>query len=443
MRRLILADLLDNSRVWLGVLLVMISTALVAAVVASDIETGVTAGGNVALALYAISGVIILFSAVTAIIVLGSVTALAVTLHQRAYALWQLVGFRPGHVRAVVHAQVAILAVLGSGIGCALALPAVGPLFRFSFASTADFDTATPRFGVLSAAGVVLFVLLLAVASSARGARRAALTPAIATLREADVPRVPMTGKRWITATIMVGLLAWIVSTLPGTAVERLAVPLMLIGPLVAGILATMGPLFMAPLVRAWTALVPTTWSSAWYLARNTTASHISRSAAVINPLVVATALAGGLYAANDTVRAATTDAGSLSAGTVVLLLGGPLVLSLVGATVSVFMSSRTREREVALLVATGATWATAIRAAVAEALIYVGTAALLGVAAVTVTRIVGLWAAGTGLPSTVSQPATAVAVIICGAALLMVPATVIPTLVALRRNAPRLLTGE
>lgn len=445
MRRLIIGDLLENARVWLGVLIVTIGAALVGAVVASDIETGLAAGGLIALALYSISGTIIVFSAVAALVVLGSVTALAVTLHQRAYALWQLIGLRPASIRLVVHAQLAIVAVVGGVAGCLLAVPVLTPLYRFSFAGgNPEFNTLTVRFGLVSAAGVVLFILLLVTAASARGARRASRTPVIQSLREAQVPSVSMTLKRWIGGALVLALLVAIVSSLPGTAPDQLSVPLMVVGPLLAGLFTAAGPLFLSRLVRAWTSLVPASWSSAWYLARNRTESHISRSATVINPLVVAVALAGGLYAAGGLSGDAGGNSGTLPPGGVVLLLGGPLMLSLLGATVSIFMSSRSREREVALVVATGATWGTAIRAAVAEALIYVGTAGLLGAVAVLVTRAVGVWASGAGLSAmTSSSAATAVVLLVAGGALLMVPATVIPTVLALRRDVPRLLTAE
>ncbi|MEV7098030.1 FtsX-like permease family protein [Amycolatopsis sp. NPDC051045] len=442
MLRLIFSDLLDNVRVWLGVLLVTAATAVVGAVVACDIETGLVTGGNVALALYGISSTMIVFSVAAALVVLGSVTALAVTLHQRAYALWQLVGLRPAHVRTVVHAQLATLAFTGGTAGCFLAAPVLRPLFRFSFATSPDFSSLRPSFGFVSAAAVVVFVVLLAVAASARGARRAAHTPVIRTLREADAPPVTMSRKRWVAAGAMVAVLVWLVSTLPGTDPGRMSAPLMLVGPLVAGIFTALGPLFMAALVRGWTALIPESRSSAWYLARNASVSHLGRSTAVINPLLLAIALAGGLYAAGDAAHGATGDPGPMPVGAVVLLLGGPVLLSLLGATATLFMASRSREREVALVVAGGGSPATVTAAAAAEAVIYVGTACLLGIAAVATTLLAAAWGTGQGLAVSAATT-TAVAVLTAGGALLIVPATVIPALLALRQDVPRALAAE
>jgi putative ABC transport system permease protein len=135
--------------------------------------------------------------------------------------------------------------------------------------------------------------------------------------------------------------------------VERLEVPLWIISPLVATLLVCLGPIAFPALLRGWTSLVPRRWST--FLARSA-AHSIGRSTGAVNPLMVAVALAGGLYSANGTVRAAegTSASPSISIGTVVLLLGGPLLLSALGSAVTIFMSARVRNREAALVRATG-----------------------------------------------------------------------------------------
>lgn len=66
-----------------------------------------------------------------------------------------------------------------------------------------------------------------------------------------------------------------------------------------------------------------------------------------------------------------------------VLLLGGPILLCAVGAAVSVVMTSKSRARDVALLVASGAHPRTLVAAAACEAFIHVATATLVGAAVV------------------------------------------------------------
>ncbi|WP_433132506.1 hypothetical protein ACQPWW_13320 [Micromonospora sp. CA-240977] len=443
MRRLVFADLLDNARIWFGLFAVTALTAVVTAVVAAAIETGVVVGGFVALALYAISGTMLMFGAVTAFVVLGSVAGLAVTLQQRAYALWQVIGLRPAHVRRIVLAQVAIVALAGGMSGCLIARPVLGPLFRFGFSAGTGIAGLDVKFGLLSATVVVVFVVLLALAAGAKGARRAARTEVIATLREADAPPAAMNAKRWVGGGLLLVLLSGISLSLPDTNADKLSAPLMLIGALLSGICAAWSPLLLGRLMRFWTALVPASWSSAWYLARQTTAGNLGRSAAAVNPLMVAVALVGSLYAAHDVVgRAPGSQSPPLQAGAVVFLLGGPVVLSALGATMTIFMASRTRERDVALLTATGASWATALRAAAAESLIYVGTAALLGAAVVGLIRLLGALVVGAAVvPS--AETVTSMALVLFGGVVLMVPATVVPTVLALRQDAPLALSAE
>ncbi|MFI7143034.1 FtsX-like permease family protein [Streptomyces massasporeus] len=435
MFRLILTDLLDTARIWLGATLVAAVAAVAGAVAASDVQTAVQTGGTASLALYGISGTVILFCAATTFVVLGTVIHLAVTLHQRSYALWQLVGLAPGHVRAVVQAQLGIIALVGGIAGCAAAAPAVGPLFRFCFADVPELRGVTPGFGPTAAGAVVIYVLLVVILGGARGARRAARTPALEALREPEAPSRTMNKTRWVTGAALAALLISVVAGLPDKEADQIASPLMLIGPLTAGLLAALGPLYLAALLRVWTAVVPTTAFAWWHLARNSAAHHVSRSAGAVHPLVVAVSLAGGLYAAQGTA----SGGRSVPVGGVVLILGGPLLLSLTGAAVTLFMAGRQREREIALLLAAGATTATVVAVAASEAVIFVVTAALLGGTAVLTTGLAGAWALQT--PPSFGLGATAT---VLGAGLaLLLAATVIPTLLALRKDTVRTLTAE
>jgi putative ABC transport system permease protein len=74
----------------------------------------------------------------------------------------------------------------------------------------------------------------------------------------------------------------------------------------------------------------------------------------------------------------------------VVLILGGPVLLSLTGAAVTLFMAGRQRERGIALLVTAGGSAVTVVTAAAAGAVIHVATAALLGGIAVLATGLAG-----------------------------------------------------
>ncbi|MET0423170.1 MAG: FtsX-like permease family protein [Actinoplanes sp.] len=441
MLRLIWSDLLESVRIWLGIVVVSAAAAVVGAVVATDVETGVATGGTTALALYAVSGTMTVLGLASAFVVLGSVSGLVTTLKQRDYALWQLAGLRARQIRAVVYVQLATLALLGSVAGIALALPLVGPLFRYGFSTSEGLTAVEPRFGPVSGAAVAGFVVLLVVAGSRRGVRSAGRVPIIQTLREADVGEAAMTWPRWALAAAALGVLGAVGSTLPGRDPDQVGAPLMLFGPLLALALVALAPALTTRLIGGWTRVLPQSRSTGWYLARNATMSAGGRSIPVINPLMVSIALAGGVYAAAGAGGAA---GGTVTAPTVVLLLGGPVLLSLLGASATIFMSSRIREREVALVVATGGTRATVVSAAASEAVIYVGTAVLLGAAVVTVTSLVGGWATGQGPAALLTAgPPAAIAAVTGLGAILIVPATVLPALAALRTDVPQVLAAE
>jgi len=443
MLRLIISDLLANLRIWLGTLVVAAATGAVSTVAAAEIETAARTGGNPGLALYAISGTALLFATLSAVVVLGSISNLAVALQQRAYALWQLVGIRPVLIRLVVLTQLLIVAVIGAAVGCAATAPALPALFRFFFTGANGLEGLRPRFGPAAAGGVIVFVTAVVVLSGARGAGRASRVPALQTLREPDRPSRRMGVPRWLSAGAVLAIVVSVVASLPGTAPGRLSTPLMIIAPLVAAFLSAVSPLLLPVFLRGWTALIPPTISASWYLARNSTAQNVSRSTAAVSPLMVAVALTGGFYTATAIGGAAVsresmTTAADVGNGTVALLIGGPVLLAVLGATATIFMSSRSREREFALIQAAGGTGATVLGAAACEAVIYVVTAALLGAVAVAVTAVTGWWVEGSW-----EFGAGPVGVLAGAGLLLTLAATVLPTWTALRAEIPRTLAAE
>ncbi|TQS45259.1 FtsX-like permease family protein [Cryptosporangium phraense] len=427
MLRLILSDLLTNRRIWLGTLVVSAATATTVAVAASLVETGVRIGGDVGLALGAVSGSVLVFSVVAAVIVLGTVANLTVALQRRDYALWQLVGVLPTRVGRVVSAQLFLVAVVGAVLGCLATAPFLQAFFDFSLKDSSGLGRPRVSFGPVSIASVIVLVTVLVVLGGRRAAGRAGRVSPLESLREPELPGLRMSAWRWVSGIGFALVALAVASSLPGTAVDRLSVPLMLIGALLAAVVSAFGPIVFPRVLAGWTGLVPQ--SISWYLARNSARHNLSRSSAVISSLTVAIALVGTFYSSTD----------AASSGTVVLILGGPLLLSLLGAAVAVAMSSRTREREGALIRAAGGTEETLVVAAVWEAVVYVVTASLLGVAVVVGTALIGAWAASAA-PRWGLGPVLVTAL---AGLVLMLVATVIPTALASRRAVPAVLAAE
>lgn len=447
MTRLILSDLAAHARVWLGILAVTMVAGLVGAIAAGLIETGIFHGGRVQQTLSSTSSAVVTFTILTAFIVLGSTANLTVALQQRSYALWQLVGMRPTLVALVVLAQLGIVGVFGALIGCLIAVPFFGPLFTWTFRTWEGMQGISLHLGVVSMLVVAGTIAVIVLVGGLRGARRASRTPPIEALRDPEPPQMRVGWFRIVLIVVTLGGTVALALNLDGAAsISAFSGQAILLTPLAAAALAAAGPIVFPLILRAWTELLPASTSASWFLARNSARYRLSHSSAAISPLMVAIALAGGLYTTGATLataqaaRTGSSDGFDLAPEGVVLLLGGPLLLSAVAAAATVFMSGHAREREFALVQAAGSTHAGIMLTAIWEAVIYTVTAAILGTAA----TVVGGYIIATKLSlpfPTVSY--STLGLIAGGGFMLILAATVTPTAAALRHEIPRTLAVE
>jgi putative ABC transport system permease protein len=450
MLRLILADLVANARTWLGVLLLTVVVGFVGGLAASLAETGLDYGGQTKDQLISLSVTAALFTGVAALTVLSSSARLTVALQQRGYALWRLVGIPPLGVGAVVLAQLLAVALLGAGFGALLALPAAQPFFDYIFAAWPDLLGARVSYGPAAMATVVASAAGIVLLGGLRGARRASRVAAVQALREPEPPRTRMGWPRWAAAAALTTGLVAMTAGLDGVDIGIASSQVMLIGLLLAALLAALGPALYPVVLAGWTALVPRRASAAWFLARHNARYRLSQSIAAIGPLTVAIALTGGLYTAAETLARAVelqtgrTSGYNLAPEGVIVFLGGPLLLAAVAAAAAVFMSGRARDRDAALVQAAGATPGTVLTAAAWEAVIYVVTAVLLGGLAIVVGGLLAAWALGTTVPGvTASFAVLPPALVAAGGLVLVLAATVLPTVAALRTDVARVLAAE
>lgn len=450
MLRLILADLLANARIWLGVFALTVVAGGIGGIAASLAETGVVAGGAVQEGLAGITAAVAVFAGVTALAVLGSIATLTVTLQHRGYALWQLVGIPPAVIGTTVLSQLFVVAVIGAALGSLAVSPAVAPFFAYVFAGQSELEGVPVRYGVASVGWVVVAVAGVVVLGGFRSARRASRVGAIEALREPEPARLRMGWLRWLLAA---GLLAGVVGMsagMAGSSFSTVSSQVMLLSPLVAALFTALGPVLFPLVLRGWTALVPRRASASWFLARNSARFRLSQSTAAISPLLVGIALTGGLFSAAATLAAALERQTGRAAGYdlapegVITLLGGPLLLAAVAAAATVFMSGHARERDFALIQAAGAGHGTIVAAAAWEAVIYVVTATLLGGAAILASGLVTAGALGTIIPGVTPVFVLGPAALVAGCGLVLVAAaTVLPTVTALRHDIARTLAAD
>lgn len=446
MIRLVVSDLGWHAREWIGILVVTIATGFVGAIAAGLLETGASNGGDVQVTLIGGSGVVLTFSTVTALIVLSSSANLTVTLQQRSYALWQLAGIRPRQVGRVVLGQLIAIGILGAVCGSILARVFFRSVFEFAFADWPGMNGLPLRLGAASVGCVAVAVVGTIVLGGLRGVRRASRVAPIEALREPEPPSVKLTWFRMLLAAATATGIVWMALAMNSGDFDLIMNSSIFVTPMIAALLAAAGPVLFPLVLRAWTACVPSRASAAWYLARHSAAHRLSRSTAAISPLMVAVALTGGLYTTVAVLKQAfieRTGDGSgfgIEFASVVLMLGGPLLLSGIAAAATVFMSSHAREREFALVQAAGSTRRTIVWMSVFEAGIYAITATILGLVAIAAGGIITVSALEL---HTLPISFVSVGLVAGGGFALLLVATLVPTLAALRTEIPRTLAVE
>ena len=173
LRHLVVGELLVEARTWVGAGVVAGTAAAVGAVAACLLQSAVEVGGTAGLALYPIAGVVVVFSLVATLVVLSSVAALTISSQQRSHALWQLIGMDPRQVRAIVLAQLSLVALAGSLAGTAVAAPLVLPFCRWVLRGSSGLQQVAVSFGPGAAAVVVAVVTALVTAGGRRSTRAA------------------------------------------------------------------------------------------------------------------------------------------------------------------------------------------------------------------------------------------------------------------------------
>lgn len=442
MIRLVLCDLRDHAATWAGAFCVAVACGFVGGFAASLIATARTYPNLESLAVTTI-----MFSAFAAVAVLVSAANLTVAAQCRSYALWQLANVSPRRVAAVVLAQLAVVAVLGAAVGTSIEAASFAPLFPIVFSSPfyQPIDQVVLDVGLPLMPGVWLAVVGVFLVGGLKGARSAGRTPPLAALRETELPRKGVT---WLRVLLFVGLVlgTWqLASSLYGKDLDALSNSLFL-PLLMAAALVTVAPVVFSVLLGAWTSLVPQGRLCAWYLARRTARYSLSASTSVEVPIMVGFGLVAGIFSLGSLLETAMHQQGltgysaTLDFTSIVLLLGGPVLLCAVGAAVSVVMTSKTRTRDVSLLVAAGARPGTLLAAAACEALVHAVTATLAGMAVVVASNAVV--ASAVGMPPFSGLAFGEGLVVSLAGFVLVLAATLAPTCAALHREPALVLAA-
>ena len=462
--RMALADLRESWTAWLAVSLAFVATNAAVGLSWLAMHSGLAAvsAGTIsdedAPLVMADGSLNLVLCTLVALAVVGTSTSLVVGSRRGSIARLALAGAAPGRLVGLLMVQLGLVALACSVVGDLVAVLSQ-PWVLHSVA--ADRSLATPEALVSPAVlvGSSLYCAAIAMVGGLRQARRATRISPVEALRSAaGAPRRP--ARWWVVALRWLGFAAsigGIVAALVGfrvaahelgddamSTVSQLA---FLTLPVVGLALVLVAPYVVVPLTLAWTRLLPVPGVS-WHLARRTVAARAERLTTSVVPVMFAVGLLTGMMTLSATLVATLRANGAdfeldgATVTTVLTTVGLPLVIAVAGSVGNLAMMSRQRDAELALAGVIGATPAQQRLLPALEATMVVGTAGLLGLAMAAASGAVLASGLHFAVPVTaMSMPVGLLVWVLLGSWLVTVLATTVPSLPALRRPAPAVIS--
>lgn len=453
MPTVIAAELRDSWSAWLGVCLGFVMTGFGLTLSALVVQSALGARELIpeleSSAYAIIGGSNLVLCTVVGLSVVAASTSLVVESRRGAVARLALAGATPGGVVASIVSQLTVVAVASALIGDVLAVAALRPALDYLQAERGAESAGIAVPGVIEPVTLVavnLMWVLIVCGGGLREVRRASLIPPVEALRQAQgggsvVHRRDLgRGLRAVLALLLVVAMFAVVPVLAASRNSETFTQIMqmnLFGLVVVGwFFAELMGVIVRPLTAVWTRLVPPTTSPSWWIARATVLARAERLARSVTPVMFSIGLAFGVLGLPATYNAIFAAAGidvvleHVGAETFLVNLGLALGISLCGSVGSLFMMSKQREAELALLGIAGATPRQRTAAATLEAVMVTGTAAILGLTMVSVSFAHLAYATpAAGFPFALHVPVLpfVVALVVTGG--ITVLATVVPTL--------------
>ncbi|MFF2900394.1 FtsX-like permease family protein [Streptomyces sp. NPDC057966] len=387
--RLVLSDIRMQASMWLWTFLCAVVGAACAAgsVIAmfTAVSTARAAGdARMVSASIALGGNIVFFTALAAVGIVASTVGLTLTTQRRDHALWAILGIPRNRIRFILRTE---LVVLGAAAG-ALAVP-LAPLVAST--ALAQWTTtglylhgATAGFHLWHVGASVLSGVVPCLLGGWGVTRRAVKTPEMRAFRDlSDPPARPGVMRSVLALCLLAGVVGmWI----PGLGLEleggieqrtafAFAGDLFLIC-----LLLLMGPWVLTPLMRFWTALVPSR-GVAWHLAVQSCRTRAARSVATVLPFALSLSFVGLFMVMGNVMPGSTAGLGD-----VLVVLGWVFVVSWVGGLAVIALVGRERTRDSAIVTVAGARPGVVTRSTIYEGVIYAGTAIVFGAIAIAVT---------------------------------------------------------
>ena len=224
-------------------------------------------------------------------------------------------------------------------------------------------------------------------------ARTAGRTTPLQALTSQPLKKLDMTWIRLLLFAVLLTITVWfsysIIVDGPNNGMDRsIYLPILLVGTLVP-----IAPVLFLLFMRIWTLLVPQR-CVVWFLARRMALYNFSLSTSVQTPIMVGFGMVAGILTIINTMKHYAMDIGitnfnGLDLTSTILAMGGPILLSAVGAAASIGMTARSRISDVKLLAISGASPRTLILAAICETFIHSANATFVGIIAVAASNYI------------------------------------------------------
>lgn len=456
--RFALADQRRSWRAWVGVWVTLLVTAAALTGASLVIATGNAqpsgVKGTFSQDFLSTSGVVnAAMITLVGWLMIRATAAQLVHLRTRAMSSWQLVGLSPRQVGRVLLVQGFVAAATAL-----VTAPPLGYLVARVYLAGAAAE-ALPRYGELVAPPVAVapsaFVVptfLLAVATFLglrRPYRMILQADPVTTVRDLpDDEAARVRPVRILLAAAAVSAafvwLFWAVDQTGSTREQQAGGALFTLLLAVVALVSASAPVVIVAVHRGWTWLVPRQFTG-WHLARAGLVHAPKRVVAACLPLAVVVILPAGLqlvsgsFHASEAASAARSTTDGAPLGQVLLIVGLPCVVAIVGAAMALMSAGARRDADLALISLAGATPRSLMRQIVAEAVSVSVTGLIAGGVGLGVVALATHHALSRMLPVVVlSVPVPTLALTLVTAVAVTGVAVLAPALPALSRPPHR-----
>lgn len=389
--RLVLSDVRMQASMWLWTLVCAAVGAACSAGSVIAMFTAVSAAraagdARMVSASIALGGNIVFFTVVAAVGIVASTVGLTLVTQRREHALWVILGIPRNRVRFILRTELVVLGTLAGALAVPLA-PLVASIALTQWKSTGlDLHGATVGFQLWHIGAGVLSGVVPCLLGGWGVTRRSAKTPEMRAFRDHSDPLArPGVARSILAFCLLAGVVGmWI----PGLGLEleggieqrtafAFAGNLFLIC-----LLLLMGPWVLTPLVKFWTALVPSR-GVAWHLAVQSCRTRAARSVTTVLPFALSLSFVGLFMVMGNVMPGS-----SAGLNDVLVVLGWVFVVSWVGGLAVIALVGRERTRDSAIVTVAGARPGVATRSTIYEGAIYAGTAIIFGAISIAVTSV-------------------------------------------------------